>query len=372
MRYAFFAVCSTVLTAATLWKLYQLVRAPRNLPLRWLTYCLGCVTGTYALSTYAGQRIVDSAVTVGTAKVVQDVMAMATCFTLLVFYLYSAEYSAAIRRRTRREALVFCGAVALVVAAAVSAPRHAVLHSTFEEAVMTVPQVLVFYLGIGLYMCYALTGAGLRTHHYARMSNGAAATGLRVATVGLAVMVVCTAVRAVFALIRLGGGSVPDRLTLYTAVVLASSTPVFVAGVTWPGVHAYCAACRLRHAHRRAYRQLEPLWHLLSSAFPDIVLPRTGRGGGATFRYARRIIECRDGLLRIGPHLAESPAAGAVEPTELASRLRRAAGDVHRGRAATASGTPLWVMGGSGGEADDVQYLVVLSQALRTLPAKAA
>jgi hypothetical protein len=81
------------------------------------------------------------------------------------------------------------------------------------------------------------------------------------------------------------------------------------------------------------------------------------------------VIEIRDGLIRLGPHLGEEWSAKALEPAALALHLRRVAEDVRQGRSQPCSGTPV-AHGGS--EAEEVASLVALSQAVRALPAGAA
>ncbi|MEI5101845.1 MAB_1171c family putative transporter [Streptomyces sp. PmtG] len=362
MYYTLFFV---VLPCAAVWKLYQLSRTPESRPLRWLTLCLSCAAASMAMP--GSTPTLDAAFGTGTAKLLLNVLTLGMTCCLMVFYLYAVGEGPATRRRARREAtvlLVVCGAL---TADAVTAPDDAVLRSTFESADMTVPQVGAFYGTVGLYMLYTLVVSGCRTRRYAHLSHGSAAVGLWTATAGLVGMVVSTGCRTGFVAHRAAGGGVPHWLTVATGTLLLFSTPVFVLGVTWPGARSRAAAWRLWLRHRRAYRELEPLWRLLSAAFPGTVLPETARRGGPVHRrYARRVVECRDGLVRIGPHLGggnvEPPSAG-----ELAVRLRRAAAAVRGGRAESRPVAPLAVpwLGDRGAE---VEELVALSRALRALP----
>jgi hypothetical protein len=360
-------VCFAALAVALAWKAYQCLRAPHSLPLRWLTKCLACAAVAYLLTAEGEGGIVDRAFMVGTAKAISDVLVMGMTFTILVFYLYSAGDSMMTRRRVRREAVGLAGATTVILTAALTAPQHAVLRSTFGGADMTTPQVLTFYAGLGLYMIYTLSAAGVRTYRYARMSSGIDAAALWTATAGLAGTVACTAVRCGFTFVRAVGATVPDGITMASQWLMTASVPVFVLGVSWPGLRAGWAAGRLWFDHRRIYRNLEPLWSLLSSVYPDTVLPATGRRG--TVRYVRRVIECRDGMIRIGPRLGVESGSGDMKPEELALRLRSAVDDIRCGCTGALCQAPLAVTKYNRTEAEEVRQLVAVSEALGQLPA---
>jgi hypothetical protein len=56
--------------------------------------------------------------------------------------------------------------------------------------------------------------------------------------------------------------------------------------------------------HRRMHQELTPLWTALSTAYPELVLNQAQ--AGSTWRRTpeqryRRLIECRDGLVRLRP-----------------------------------------------------------------------
>ncbi|MFD0413507.1 MAB_1171c family putative transporter [Streptomyces sp. NPDC127108] len=372
MYFGFFCLA---LAVATVWKLYQVCRAPRSLPLRWLTLCLACAAVPYLLTSEGGRSGVDGALGVGAAKLVADILFLGMSYCLMVFYLYSADDGPSTRRRVRLEGLGLLGFVGGITVAAATAPRDSALRSSFQGADMTIPQVAAFYLGLGVYLMYAYIVSCRRTRRYARMSSGHEAVGLWLATAGLLGHIGSTAVRSGFAVVRTQGVAVPDWLTLTSSVVLVVSTPVFVLGVTWPGAHSRLTAWRVRRRHRRVHRQLEPLWLLLSTAYPDTVLPDTARGRRAHRAYTRRVVECRDGLVRISPQLRHAapaePALESLAPEDLALRLRRAAKDVRDGHAGPQHGTPLCLplcMPHAGDREADVQQLVTLSRALRALP----
>ncbi|WP_432198952.1 MAB_1171c family putative transporter [Streptomyces sp. bgisy027] len=360
------------LVAAVVWKLYQWSRAPHDAPLRSVTLCLLSAALSYPLAMPGGASGVDTVAGHGTAKLIQNVLLLLTVYFLMCFYLYSADERAG-RLRARREALVVAAVAMAITVAALSVP-HEVFAGSFSTADMTIPQIAFFYGGAGLYLMYALGVAGRWTHRYARMSRRPHATGLWMAAVGLGVMAVACAVRAVFVVIRWSGGTVPQALMTGVAFLLVVSILLFFVGVTYPGARARITAVRLWLRRRRDHRRLAPLWRLLAEACPENVLRPASSGlwdrwraRGVHRRYHRRIVECRDGLVDVSPYLADTSEETEVldlPPAVLAARLRHAVDTIGKGELAPRSAVPLAVPKEDNREAD-VRQLIAVSDALR-------
>ncbi|WP_327352789.1 MAB_1171c family putative transporter [Streptomyces sp. NBC_01304] len=372
---AFFAA----LAAAIAWKIRQVVRDPRNAPLRSVTLCLVCAAASYPLAMPGGASGVDAVAGHGAAKLLQNVLLLATLYFLMCFYLHSAADEQTGRRRARREGAGLLLVIAALVA--IVASGHEVLAGSFSTADMTVPQAAGFYLLAGLYMMYALAAGFFWTRRYARLSPRPHSTGLWMTAVGLAAMACACAIRAVFVIVRSMGGTVPSGLNAAVALLLVISITVFVVGVSYPIVRARITAVRIWHRHRRVHHRLQPLWELLAEAYPDSVLQPTAKSWREKWsarsvhrRYHRRVVECRDGLVQVSPYLPALPtqsARGAVldsaPPEALAQSLR----DVLAAGTPGASGTvepvaavPLALPSRQGPDAD-VEQLVALADALR-------
>src|SRR5205807_5920314 len=84
---------------------------------------------------------------------------------------------------------------------------------------------------------------------------------------------------------------------------------------------------------------------------------------GVHRRYYRRVIECRDGLVRVSPYLAG--AGDLDQPGHLASALRAALRARADGAPVTGAALPVAAPDGEGLDAD-VRQLVALSKALRS------
>ncbi|CAM5323208.1 hypothetical protein SAVIM338S_00796 [Streptomyces avidinii] len=326
-----------MLAAAVAWKVYQLTKAPRDGALRSVTLCLACAALSYPVAMPGGATGVDTVAGHGAAKLVQNVLLLGTVYFLMCFYLYSSADQGTSRRRARREAVLVLGIAAVLVVSATTVP-HEVFAGSFASADMTITQLAAFYGVAGLYLTYSLGAAGIWTVRYARLSPRPHSTGLWITAIGLLIMATACAVRAVFVATRWQGGAVPKGLMSVVAMLLVLSILLFVLGVSYSGARSRLSALRVWRQHRRGYRRLEPLWVLLSDRFPETVLafrPTVfeARGVRGVHRlYHRRVIECRDGLVRISPLMGSLSADELVsmEATVLAGRLRSAAAaDVH-------------------------------------------
>lgn len=329
-----------LLVAAVLWKGYQLSRAPQDLPLRSVTWCLlsALCAFPFGLAGVAGR--VDGLLTTGAAELLQNVLLLCCVYWLMCFYLHSASGPQDGRRRARREAVALAVAAGLAtLSMAMTPPQER--GGTYDTANMQIDGVAGFYLSAGLYLGYALSMALWWTRKYARISRGPLATGLRLTALSMAAMVLADLVRQVYVVVRWAGGPHASPVLVGGNITLQIAIPVFVVGVSYPGVATRLAALRLWWRHRRAYHRLGPLWTALHQAFPEDELTRMPANRwadrillrGVHRRYYRRVIECRDGLVRISPHLV--PPQGRGEPDQppahspdwalhLAARLREA------------------------------------------------
>ncbi|MFF3554628.1 MAB_1171c family putative transporter [Streptomyces tsukubensis] len=320
------------LGAAVAWKAYQLSRGPYDRSLRAITACLLSAAASYPFAMPGGASGFDGIAGHGMAKLMQNLLLLATVYFLMLFYLYSAADKADGRQRAKREAVVVL-AVAATMTVAAKTVDHTALAGSFSTLDMTIPQVAVFYLVGGLYLAYALAVAGVWTRRYARVSERPHSTGLWMAAIGMFGMSVSSLTRMGFVAVRSQGGHVPMDLMNVVARALMVSIFLFFIGVTYPGVRTRVSACRIWIVQRRAYRRLEPLWRLITDALPHVVLDieaptRSERLGlrGVRRRYYRRVVECRDGLVLLAPYLTPEGAADAPDPVvkQAAAVLREA------------------------------------------------
>ena len=77
----------------------------------------------------------------------------------------------------------------------------------------------------------------------------------------------------------------------------------FLLGISFPMLHSRWTELAARRRHRRAAAALEPLWSLVTSAIPEVVLPEAGKS--PTRRLHRQVIEIRDSLTQLSPLVPE-------------------------------------------------------------------
>ncbi|WP_371591280.1 MAB_1171c family putative transporter [Pseudonocardia sp. Ae356_Ps1] len=89
----------------------------------------------------------------------------------------------------------------------------------------------------------------------------------------------------------------------------------YIAGLCAIGGRTLVIQLRMNADRRRRYRALQPLWSSLVEAFPSIQFRSAGsiperlglRRLQISYRYSRRLIECRDSLWRLSPYVADPP-----------------------------------------------------------------
>jgi len=139
-------------------------------------------------------------------------------------------------------------------------------------------------------------------------------------------------------------------------------------GFVLPGARVRWVAGRVWWRHLRDYHRLRPLWTMLHEAFPEDALSRAPASAwrdtlslrAVNRRFYRRVIECRDGLVRASGRL---PAGAPTDPAAIADWLRAALRTTPSEDDIVAA-HPIAVPADGGLEAD-VRELVALSRELR-------
>ncbi|MFF4361059.1 MAB_1171c family putative transporter [Streptomyces sp. NPDC001604] len=359
--------------AALGWKIFQLIKAPRDASLRAVTLCLISAACSFVLARQPFSGWIASLAGPSAPRLVQNLCVLSMVFWLMCFYLYSAAPDADEgNRRARREALLLTlAAIGLITAtAAAGVGDHG---ADFQGSDLRDPALVSFYLIADVYLVYALSMALRWTCSYARASQRPLATGLWMAAVGIGAMAGSCTIRTVLTVVRWQGGTVPRTVTWASSVIIALAVPLFLLGVSYPGAATRLAAVRVRRQHRRMYHRLGPLWQMLHEAYPEHSLYRMPATPwrdrllplGLHRRYYRRVIECRDGLVRISPYLAPTAGLGEDQPgwaDAMADRLYAAlhSDHPHTPVQAVAVAMPL-----TQSLEDDVRQLVQLSDAVR-------
>jgi hypothetical protein len=351
-----------VLVTVALWigaldKLYQLFLAPDDLPLRAVAGCLGCLAVVPVLNFAPVVGFLDG-VDGGFARLLVNLMTMSASYWLLAFFQYS------VRASRRFQTLAFAAALALVVGVWLLSPAPVRL----QPAALTSGEdwrSTVFVLAAVGYMAYALALALRWAVIYARVARRVELRrGLRALAVGLVFLIAGCLFKCVVALLQVFAKVAWETGNLVYVGCVLFGTVLLVIGVMYPAVTGMLAAVPVWRWHRRAYREMEPLWRALHEAFPDLALRsetlpwwrdplrirRTHRD------YYRRAVEIRDGLVQLGPYYSET--VGGEAESVRAALAAKASG--------APAGSPRPAPAGGGDDLDsDVRWLVRLSQSLR-------
>lgn len=344
------------------WVLFLLARRPNDIRLRAIVGVVACWGLAYPFMQLARAHVTFAGLSPMASRFVQHAFLLLAVNCLILFFLHAALEEEVARRRVR-----WC-AVPLAIALTVLAVCAALTPPEADTDDHSVPSVAVFYLVSTLYV---FLGFGLTCHwtlRYARGAEPRLARGLRLAAVGLAAIVGANLVLLPIVLMRWSGTQPPGWLADTGMMLGLLGVVLFLGGVSYPAAGMRVAGFGVWWHHLRLYRRLRPLWTLLHERFPQDKLESLPANTlrelyglrGVHRRYYRRVIECRDGLVRISPYLECMQRNGLPLAEQLLAALRAHAA----GRPAPEHAVPVAIPRAPGLEAD-VRELVALSDALR-------
>jgi hypothetical protein len=323
-----------VLWIGVLNKVVQLWRAPEDLPLRALAACVVSATLTFTANLPPLDALLDALGT-GVRSLAVNFGTMAAAYFLLVFFTYSVHGGQA-RRRVRLQAIPLVLGIVVAFAAWVLAPPE-VQASPADTANGARPLATVFVVAVLGYMAYAHSQSLRWSIVYVRIAGTPRLRrGLIVICVAVCAFLVADGTKSVLAVLQsttgLPGAATNGLNIVYLAGVAVGAL-AFVVGVSYTAITGMLSSLPLWRAHRRSYRQLEPLWNAVRLAFPQLVLQRIPAtswrerlGRGSTHhRFYRRIVEIRDGLVQLAPYYDRTAAPGAEREEVRWARLIREA-----------------------------------------------
>lgn len=350
--------------AAALWtavlnKVVQLWRAPEDLPLRALAACVVSATLTFTVNLPPLRPLLDLA-GAGVRSLVVNVGTMAAAYFLLVFFTYARRGPAA-RRTVRLQAVPLAAAIMVAVAAWALAPPAVRADPADGET----PHATVFVVAVLGYMAFAHAQSLRWSIVSARATRSPRLRrGLVIVGVAVCAFLVADATKSLLAVLQATTeppAAVARGLTVAYLSGVGAGALAFVVGVSYAAVVGMAVSVPLWRAHRRYYRELEPLWAAIDGAFPQLVLgrvPATGWRGrlgweSTHYRFYRRVVEIRDGLVQLSPYYDTSPAEGAAERDEARwAVLIRDALRAKQARDAAVEAEPVLVPGGDDLESD--------------------
>ncbi|HET9380232.1 MAG TPA: MAB_1171c family putative transporter [Streptomyces sp.] len=299
-----------MLAIGSLWKVTDLIRAPHDRLLRTLVSCLLLLLTGEILTFPQVSDAIDELTTVGVDEVAYNAAHMIALYVLVFFFISSirrecAEY----RRRLWISTILLAVVLASLTICMIATPPSMRSH-TLSTPHMAQPAVTGFYVLSNTYYIYAYLTTKLWVLRCARMASRHLSLGLWTMAVGLFGLMAAAIHRLVWVFLRIDDHASREEFRTLNSSVTDWALSVVLLGIWYSAMIQMILCWKTVLHHRRLFNELTPLWTALVAAYPDLVLNRRPscfwsrrRRPSAHERFYRRLIECRDGLVRLSPYL---------------------------------------------------------------------
>lgn len=368
-------LAAVVLWTAALSQILRSLRVPHDLALRVLATGLVMLATSGTIGIRPVQGALVEVVPRGVLSLITNILMLGMGCCLLTFVGFTAHGSNS-RYSARRQLISLIVATTILITVWVNAPP--VVQGT-PVAIDTAHywHATVFQWVVSVYLAYALSQALRWAVRYARVTRPALRRGMRILCVAMtAQLVVCICGFIVMAVLHIAPADslvVWLLLRTYLVAVLTGKT-LFVVGICYPAVHDMVAEFPTLLRHRRAHRQLGPLWRRLNRTFPELALSSASSWADVVRfwrihrAYYRRVVEIFDGLVQLGPYYPRDQAEqldalSDGDPEQCARRVEAALQAKSAGQCPAAPPHPIPRSGGRDRE-QDVQWLIRVSAAV--------
>jgi hypothetical protein len=166
------------------------------------------------------------------------------------------------------------------------------------------PVVVAYWLTLEIYMAYVLTSATRLAWRVGQKSApGLLRSGLRTVGLGTGLILTYGLYKATYLIAEISGlGLDQDAVLAVANGIFATALALMAIGVALPTAAMLMTCVRIV----RLLRGLAPLWRVMRDRFPEIVLAHSWSPASASnpavllnFRLNRRVIEIRDGMLKL-------------------------------------------------------------------------
>lgn len=252
---------------------------------------------------------------------IQNALIMGSYFSLQLLFLPPVSSRPG---PVRRESLLF--AVVLLVLLVLTGVMwaHGYSNDDSPRSLGSEPAVATFYLLGSVYLVYIAGTVAVRAAGYVLGTGGWTRAGLALTALGAGMQSAGSALRLYPKLEAALTGSYSEFVYSLSSPLANLSKPIIVVGLVLPLLAGRLAALGRMNDRRRHHRRMYTLWSVTLTVFPEVQrrpVPvededsPAGSGapassGGFTFRYVRRITECRDGIARAGSAVAGASLDG--------------------------------------------------------------
>lgn len=352
-------------TIVLCWRVDRLYRAKAGIQAVAVTVAIAALTLAVLLLGSPIADTIDGALWRGASRLGGYVGLALAVASLAVAFFYGPTESAR-QRRAGMEAIPLIAAV-IGLAVAMTVTPASLRNATLDT--LTVQQLgfAVFFAIAGGYLMYGLGDCVLSLSRLMPFADGYLVTSLRLMAVGLGLTAIGSLAQVSFVVASVGKiASLPALLTLSQACT-AIGILLFVIGLSYPGVRGFFVQAEYRKRHRRDYKRLAPLWELLTTAVPEVVLDAGPARRDPHLRFQRRVVEIRDVLVQLSPYLPDDFGDGI--PEENVHNLLVAIDLRAEAQGAPAPSSMVLPPDGPSID-DDAAPLLVLSDAVRATPAE--
>jgi hypothetical protein len=301
-----------MLAIGSIWKIIDLARAPHDRVLRVLAACLVLLATGEILSYPQAISVVDSFTALGVGKVAFNAIYMSGLAALIMFFVSSTRRPRDRYLRHLRINTCLLAGVVIALMVSMTATPAAMRGHTLSTPHMAQPGIASFYLIGNAYFLYAYVTSGLWALRYARMASRHLALGLCTTALGLLGLAIASVNRMFWVFLRINHPGSHQAFNMVNWSLNDWSMGVVLIGISYSATVQLIAHLRSVAHHRRMFHELTPLWTALANAYPELVLKREPTGSRWSRlrlrrtheRFYRRLIECRDALVRLSPYLA--------------------------------------------------------------------
>lgn len=327
-----------------------------------MTSAIGALTLAFVVSNKGVARFLNDLLFTGALRVLLYGLLALGVASLIVVFFFSSKDSVR-QRRAGVEAIPLVVAVVGLQVTMLLIPLDLRTQGLSASTTRNIGFAFFFLIASG-YLAYGLLQCVRSIRRFLRMADGYLKVSLLILITGLILLAVGSLTQIIYVLSSLLWGVSLLGLMQVSTILSLIGLVAFLVGISYPMLYARSRAIVAGLRRRRRYRELEPLWTLVTWAVPGVVLP--GHGGDQlkstpTVLFERRIVEIRDGLTQLSPLLSQE--FDAAPDADRAALLREAV-DKYR-EAGTSKGAVRDVLPADGTSLDeDAEPLLRLARLL--------
>ncbi|MFJ4649653.1 MAB_1171c family putative transporter [Nocardia sp. NPDC088792] len=363
-----------VAVAGLVWMLSLVARRPQDIPLRWITAMVACWTANVSCIMQATEGGYLLGLDPMWWQLIGQILVVTGAYCQVRFFSFTLLDEQRATVRGKWNALMLVIVVIVLVVATVIMPADlrlvaAKVASRQEPDAHGVAAIAWFYTTANAFVVYANVMSVVLVGSAVRYAAGWFRRALLITTVGLTTLLLDCIIFVFNGAVLFVDIDLPTPVHTTGVVLLLPGMALTVIGISLPAAVTRVTTARIWLSHGRIYHALAPLWDLLHAEFPEDALTRLPtnhriRLSGVHRRFYRRVIECRDGLVRISPHVAKVRNEGLADAA-LAVQLVAALDLRSAGSSVGESAAPIALPTADGLDAD-VSALVALSRDLKT------